>query len=353
VAPILKVHCPELRYSAAVIGSGSEVLGFDTAMSSDHDWGPRMMLFVSSEDYILCRDSLSEKFSRQLPRHFQGFSTNFARSLENGVQFLDESESGAITHRIEIHTIDAYLKDYLGLEVSGGCSRDQAVSSLDWLTFPEQKLCAFTRGRVFFDDLGLEDWRNLFAYYPHDVWLYLLVCCWSDIEQNEHLMGRAGLVGDEIGSALIASALVRDLMRLSFLMAKTYAPYPKWFGTAFGRLPQAHTLSPLLLKVLQAPNWQTREDNLTQAYQLIARAHNQLGLGPSLPVEVRPFYDRPFKVISMGAFSQALRAMINDSELSKLAAKPLLGGVDQWSQSTDLLANPCWRPGILGLYKTV
>jgi len=41
VRPVLDAEFPGLRHSAALIGTGSEVLGFDTPMSSDHHWGPR------------------------------------------------------------------------------------------------------------------------------------------------------------------------------------------------------------------------------------------------------------------------------------------------------------------------
>ena len=50
VKPILDREFPALQYSAALIGGGSEVLGFDTEMSSDHHWGPRVMLFFADED---------------------------------------------------------------------------------------------------------------------------------------------------------------------------------------------------------------------------------------------------------------------------------------------------------------
>jgi len=39
-----------LSDAAGIIGSGSEVLGFDDEMSSDHHWGPRTMLFLSVDE---------------------------------------------------------------------------------------------------------------------------------------------------------------------------------------------------------------------------------------------------------------------------------------------------------------
>lgn len=38
VEPILTEHLPRLGYAVALVGSGSEVLGFDTERSTDHDW---------------------------------------------------------------------------------------------------------------------------------------------------------------------------------------------------------------------------------------------------------------------------------------------------------------------------
>ncbi len=50
VASILKSRFPNLRYSAALIGWGSDVLGFDDAQSADHNWGIRFQLFLSEQD---------------------------------------------------------------------------------------------------------------------------------------------------------------------------------------------------------------------------------------------------------------------------------------------------------------
>ena len=53
VRPILVASFPELAYSAALIGPGSEILGFDTPLSTDHDWGPRLRLFLAEDQVNL------------------------------------------------------------------------------------------------------------------------------------------------------------------------------------------------------------------------------------------------------------------------------------------------------------
>lgn len=76
-------------------------------------------------------------------------------------------------------------------------------------------------GVVYHDGLNvLEPMRERFAYYPHDLWLYLLSAQWQRIGQEEPFVGRAGIVGDELGSAVIAARLVHDIMQLCFLMGK-------------------------------------------------------------------------------------------------------------------------------------
>jgi len=49
VKPFLVDWFPNLKYSAGLLGDGSEVLGFDTPQSMDHHWGPRMQLFLDNE----------------------------------------------------------------------------------------------------------------------------------------------------------------------------------------------------------------------------------------------------------------------------------------------------------------
>lgn len=346
VRPILDAEFSDLIYSAALIGDGSEVLGFDTEMSSDHDWGPRLLLFLTEEDYENQQAAIIETLARTLSRQFRGYSTNFGPpdSNDNGTCLLETTTSGPIRHRVETYTLRGFVQAHLGFDIQN------AIEPADWLTFPEQKLRALAAGAVYHDDIGLLALRDRFAYYPQDVWLYLLASGWNRIGQEQHLMGRAGSVGDEIGSAIIGARLVRDLMRLCFLMEKQYAPYPKWFGTAFARLNCAADLSPSLRRALAAETWQEREQFLCAAYEKVAAMHNALHITEPLPTEVTSFFGRPFKVI-FSDFPGALYARITDPEVKRLAENRLIGSIDQFSDSADILSDPQWRPILRRLYE--
>lgn len=99
---------------------------------------------------------------------------------------------------------------------------------------PQQLLLEATAGKVFHDGLGeLEPLRASRAWYPHDLWLWLLAARWARLGEEEAFVGRAAEVGDDLGSRIVTARIVRDLMRLCFLQEKVYAPYSKWLGSAF------------------------------------------------------------------------------------------------------------------------
>ena len=164
-------------------------------------------------------------------------------------------------------------------------------------------------------------------------------------------MPRAGFVGDELGSALIGSRLVRDIMSLCFLMERQYAPYPKWFGTAFARLSSAIDFIPKLRRAQLAESWQEREAALCEAYERVASLHNSLGITEPLQSRVFGFYDRPFKVIGGERFAKALCERIMDPEVARIASRRLVGSIDQFSDSTDLREWPGWRRAVRTFYE--
>jgi len=331
VRPLLDEAGLGIPHSAARLGSGSEVLGFDTTRSSDHEWGPRLQIFLHPQDVTRHGARIEELLSERLPKAFYGYPTHFAATGEAGIRVMQATE-GPVHHRVEVTDPAAWFTAQLGFDPCNG------VTLADWLATPTQLLAEVTAGSVFHDGLGrLAPARVHLDWYPHDLWLHLLACQWQRISREEAFVGRCGEVGDELGSAVVAARLVRDLMRLCLLMDRRYPPYSKWLGSAFARTPQAPALTPLLTAALAATDWHTREHHLARAYEAIAAAHNQLGLTDPVDPTTRPYHSRPFQVLQAERFTAALIARITDPVIRTL---PKAGSVDQFIDSTDVLSHP-------------
>jgi hypothetical protein len=330
IRPILEKEFPRLRYSAALIGWGSEVLGFDTPLSRDHHWGPRVLLFLKPRDSLRFKDKLSQTFAGNLPYEFLGYSTNYGEPDAHGVRNAIEVGQGPVNHMIQIFTLKSFFEARLGFDPT------KKIRMADWLTVPQQRLLEVVRGEVYHDGLGkLGEVREKLEFYPRDVWLYLLATQWTRISQEEAFVGRAGNSGDELGSSVVAARLVHEIMKLAFLMEKQYAPYAKWLGKAFGGLKIGPTLTPVLRNVLRAKTWRAREKKLAQAYSIVATQHNALGITKPLATNVTNYFGRPFLVIHGDAFASSIREAISDAKVKSLT--PNVGSVDQFIDSHEVL----------------
>ncbi|HVR12267.1 MAG TPA: DUF4037 domain-containing protein, partial [Gaiellaceae bacterium] len=169
-----------------------------------------------------------------------------------------------------------------------------------------------------------------------DVWLWLLACQWRRLDQEEAFVGRTAEVGDELGSRVVASRLVRDCMRLAFLLERRYAPYSKWFGSAFAQLDSAVVLQSPLLDVLSAESYDARENALVAVVEELARLHNAAGVTRAAETTVRRFYTRPFRVLGSARFVDACLERVTDPWLKSL---PLVGAIDQYVDSADVLSD--------------
>jgi hypothetical protein len=353
VRPIIDRRFPGMAHSAALIGWGSDVIGFDTPVSRDHLWGPRLIFFLSPQDYEIARTDVNEALRQELPVRFRGYSTHFGLpdEADGGTRILVVRENGPVDHLIAFHTVAGFWQDELG--VDPGAELEPA----DWLTFQEHRLLTLTAGKVYHDDLGLETVRQRFNWYPHEVWLYLLAAQWTLISQEEAFVGRTHSTGDVLGSRVIAARLVERLMRLCFLMEKRYTPYSKWFGTAFKQLNCYPNMGPLLEGALQAPDYNGREHFLAQAYTLAVDMHNDLGITEPISSATRtysgwhllrggveivaiddPRNTRPHQVIFASRLADPIYNAIRDPQVRALI--PLAGSVNQFMvESSDALQN--------------
>jgi hypothetical protein len=330
VRPWLNSAAPDLQHSAALIGYGSELLGLDDELSKDHNWGPRVHLFVSRERFDEHAHRLVDEFSTAAPKHFLGEPIGW-RSRPHPPASGREAV-GAADHGLEIHTLEGRLEGALTLK-----SVDD-LSPLQWLGLSEQRLLAFTAGDVFHDDDNrLSEARAALAYFPRDVWLYKIACQWRRIAEEQAFVGRAGMVDDDLGSRVIASRLVRDVMRMGFLLDRRYAPYSKWLGSAFAKLPLSGTLSPLLERVLLAQEWQERGETLAAAYLALANRQLADGIGDKFEPIIGPYYERPFTTINADDLVEATLKGIRDPIVKAL---PVVGSVDQVTDLTAVLEDP-------------
>lgn len=325
VAPSVNVP-----HTACLLGEGSEVLGYDDPRSTDHEWGPRVQVFVAAEHV----DEAREAIAHGLPPRYDGHATAWY-SLA----------SDTVTHHIEVTTFDAWIVGQLGLDPRQGL--DHAA----WLGLAQQRLLQVTRGAVFCDASGeLSHVRAILDWYPNDVWRWLLASQWHLIGNTEPLLGRTLEIGDHRGARLIAARLCRLVMEMALLQERRYRPYDKWVGTAFSRLDAAATLGPLLDTAQRDEPTATADSALSQALVTLAHRHNELELSEPVPPVIDTFAVnindavRPYPVLNTSNFIGATTQAITDPDLRALAT---VGGIDQLTHSDDAMINFTAWPGRL------
>lgn len=246
-------------------------------------------------------------------------------------------------------TLGRWLADGLGYDPRDG------MTTARWLATPQQSLLHVTAGPVFHDEPGeLTTVREVLAWYPRDVWLWIMASGWQRVQDLEHVAGRTGETGDDLGNRVVIARLVRHLMSLCFLQERCYAPYPEWFGLAFGRLEAAGELTAALEEAVAAPDGTARLDALARSLETVARRHNGLAVTEPLGTSTGPFdvkiagAVRPFRVLNANRYVRACIAAVEDAALRDLAP---VGAIDGLLNSNDLIANfTDWPRDVEGIY---
>lgn len=276
-----------MDHAAGRLGSGSDVLGLDDEVSRDHDWGCRLTLLVEPERV----EFLDQLLERELPLEFLGYPVRFATSWDPVVR-----------HRVEINGVREFAASRLGAIPE---------TPVDWLLVPGQSFLELTAGPVFHDDSDqLTRLRSRLQWYPQDVWLYVLACGWSRLNQDFPLWERTRQRRDRLGADLLEARIRRHLVYLAFMVERRWPAYPKWVGRLLGR-------------------------ELGQPWAAVERLHRQLlGLGlDNVPLR-EAFFDRGYDTPHCQV-AQQLYDRIQDPAV--LALPRGLGSLEQWCDNPSLL----------------
>ncbi|HLO97075.1 MAG TPA: DUF4037 domain-containing protein [Fimbriimonas sp.] len=324
----LEVVLPHLRtqtnkpFALALLGPGSDVLGFDDETSMDHGWGPRVQVI----------GDLDELDFSGIPDEFLGLSVKMA---------------GPWHEPLRVYRPDDFTNAILG---------DVAVSPSDPISFllvTQQELRSLTQPNVWHDEIGLAARLSPFKQFPKDIKFYLLASLWSRIGEEEHLVGRASMRGDEVGATLIAARVVRDFMRICFLLEDAYAPYPKWFEHAFRQLDCGPEVLDLATRVFDAKGLDERDGALAALSIRVCGLFADRKLVDT-QLHVHQFYGRPISVcVADSEVVQALLSRITDPALVHLAKRRPMGSIEMISDSVDVLENHSLRSGFRALFATV
>ena len=233
-APMLHDQFPQVENLAAVglMGSGSEVLGFDDELSRDHDFEPGFCLLLPDESRVDRRTAfLLERAYAKLPKSFLGFSRGAVAPV------------GGARHGV-LRTAD-FFREKVG-------APDGVLTVDQWLKIPQQALLEATAGAVFRDDLGeVSAIRASLSRMPEDVRKKRLaghLLLMAQAGQYNYL--RCLKHGEPAAAQLAVNEFVKSCIQVVFLLNRTYAPYYKWSFRALRRLDRlaltAETLEYLL-----------------------------------------------------------------------------------------------------------
>lgn len=231
-APMLERSFGDIlpRLAVGLAGEGSECLGYDDALSRDHDFGAGFCIWIP--------DDLPEETVQQL--------RNAYAALPKSYYGITRTEMPEAEGRVGVCRQSAFFRRLLG---TPGVPETES----EWLAVQDGMLAAACSGAVFRDDAGTFSAvrRRLALGYPEEVRLRLLAQALGRMAQcgqyNYTRMRRR----DDIPTAqLYLAEFCKAAMQAKHLLCGSYAPYEKWLLRSTGELPGGAALAQELKQLL-------------------------------------------------------------------------------------------------------
>lgn len=221
--------------AAGLVGYGSECLGFDDEISTDHDYGPSFCIWMPGELYTQHGKEMQAAYDA-LPKEFMGFGARVEEAQGKG--------------RVGVLCLEDFYMEILG--------RDSVPQSAEeWFAVSEPALAAATNGAVFEDPWGkfTEIREGLLAYYPREVWLKKLAESLARAAQaGQYNYARAMKRGERVAAELALTEFVKETMQIVYLLNRKYAPFYKWMHRGMKELAFCSEIGDMLSLLYQIPD---------------------------------------------------------------------------------------------------
>ena len=227
VAQDIELNLPDLApyMCLALVGTGSECLGFDDAISEDHDFTKRCQLFLPADIYETNKERL------------QSYFKNYAYGT------------------VQVECISEFYQRYTLYPEGPQCEKE-------FRRVPQDLLCTATNGEVFLDNFGsfTHIRQRLLAYYPEDIRLRKIAYELNQLAQSgQYNLPRMLQRDDTIAASLALHQFVHHYMLLVHLFNKSYAPFYKWLYRHSCTLPiLGNTVKHGIVELLDAPITDTK-----------------------------------------------------------------------------------------------
>ena len=236
--PMLREQFPEWEPYLAVglAGSGSECLGFDDAISEDHDFGPGFCIWLPGEDAVDRKTAFRlERAYAALPAEFEGYK-------RPSVAPVGGARTGVLR-----------MADFFE-EKTGSPTGE--LTPEEWLSVPSSSLGEAVNGEVFSDPSGIfTGIRDRLRHMPPDIRRKRLAGHLLTMAQSGQYNYQRCLDHGESGAAQLAAfTFVKSAVSAVFLLNDRYEPFYKWVFRAMRTLPLLSELEPLLTKIISTPN---------------------------------------------------------------------------------------------------
>lgn len=248
-APVLERNFPTLLPQLAIglSGEGSECLGFDDALSRDHDFGAGFCIWIPDQMPEESAAALQEAYDA-LPRSCFG---------------IPRVDSPQAAGRVGVCRQKDFFQRLLGTD-------DIPKTEAQWLAAEEAMLTAAVSGAIFRDDSGIftEKRRKLAAGYPKAVFLRRLAQALARMAQcGQYNYSRMRRRGDFAAAQLYLAEFCKSTMQAAHLCAGVYAPYEKWLLRSTEQLPSFDWLAAEIRTLLLTPPLTTTDfDEKTDAF---------------------------------------------------------------------------------------